>query len=538
MGLLRGIGEALGWLAFVWLTICWIVTIIVGWPLGILLKLLCLCRKDKKESRDPAFPLPGAEAQFKVAIIGAGWTGLQSAQQLLKRGISVEIFEQYDGVGGTWHPSLSYNGLHLHSPLYLNELHNFPHKKHDEKYLDRLSATETREYLNEFADFYGLRHLIHCNSKVTEIHHRSATRDATIKYVDTRTGQQIVKGPFDLVVHATFACAPLFPDISNRNSFKGEMMHSSEMKKAKFDELVSSNKKILVIGSNKSGSDCMIMFHRAHYKNVTWVFRKSYMFIRYNKLAHSRPNHRDIFNTIRGAFTSSGLLLSLLSNTAAAVFLRMIGFLALPVQSHFDFTKFHLGILDQEQFDILNQVPRVVGNPVTFTSTGLRMLDGTELSADVIICATGYTTGLLDILVTVDDQTYNVDNGKPLYQHLIVPDVSTLALASTAPYAFGPRRGVSLADHVWHYLHTFPSHEHMAKSAKSNLVSESAHVSALFQSKNSFIRVWLLFYLDLMRTGALSLSAFLVHAVAIFAGAWQTALRLNAPKKLRAKKLN
>jgi len=497
------------------------------------MKVLLCWWKDRKEKRDPAFTLPGAEAPYKVAVIGAGWTGLQSSQLLMKYGANVEMFEQFDGVGGTWNPKMSYNDLRLHSPLYTNEFENFPHKDHDERYLERLSAEETRQYMNDFIDFYGFRSRIHCNQKLTEIHHRTNTKDAMITCVDPLTGKSSVHGPFNLVVFASFASCPVFPLISNKESFKGQIMHSSALKPDVFEQLCKSNKKVLVIGANKSGSDCMIMFARAGYTNATWLFRKSYMFIRYEVFSHSKPNHRNIFETIRGLFAAFGLTLSLLSDTAAAVFLQMIGYLEFAVNRHFDFTKFHLGVLDKDQLRILRTVPRVVGTPISYTASGVRLLDSTEVPADVIICATGYSTGLLDILITVDDNKYKMQANSPLFEHLIVPEVPTLALATPALYTFGPRRGAGLAQHVWLYLNTRPSTQTMIRSAKRNFLSESAHVSLVFQSQESFIRTWLLFFLDLIRTGTLPVSNFLRHVIGMFAGSWQSPLQLKKVRKMR-----
>ena len=45
-----------------------------------------------------------------VAIIGAGWSGLQIATVLRDCGHDVRLFEQLDDVGGTWHPANAYAG--------------------------------------------------------------------------------------------------------------------------------------------------------------------------------------------------------------------------------------------------------------------------------------------------------------------------------------------------------------------------------------------------------------------------------------------
>ena len=54
----------------------------------------------------------------RVAVVGAGWGGLQTAARLVELGVEVEVFEQRDEVGGTWHPSQRYHGLRLHTPAW------------------------------------------------------------------------------------------------------------------------------------------------------------------------------------------------------------------------------------------------------------------------------------------------------------------------------------------------------------------------------------------------------------------------------------
>ena len=40
----------------------------------------------------------------KIAIIGAGWVGLGCLRKLRDEGHQVDLFEQKNDVGGTWHP--------------------------------------------------------------------------------------------------------------------------------------------------------------------------------------------------------------------------------------------------------------------------------------------------------------------------------------------------------------------------------------------------------------------------------------------------
>ena len=111
----------------------------------------------------------------KVAIIGAGWAGLQLLQTLKEHGIQAELFEGLESVGGTWSPHMSYHALSTHSPLNVNTMtaHGkpFPFENMPKRYLEKADAKEMHEYLNGFVDKMDLRKFIHCSTRVVEIHY-------------------------------------------------------------------------------------------------------------------------------------------------------------------------------------------------------------------------------------------------------------------------------------------------------------------------------------------------------------------------------
>src|SRR5256886_12761482 len=55
--------------------------------------------------------------QYDVIIIGAGVTGLYALYRLRERGLSVRVFEDGGGVGGTWYWN-RYPGAHFDSASF------------------------------------------------------------------------------------------------------------------------------------------------------------------------------------------------------------------------------------------------------------------------------------------------------------------------------------------------------------------------------------------------------------------------------------
>ena len=59
-------------------------------------------------------------SKLKVAVVGAGWTGMQTILRLQEHGVTqIEGFERMNECGGCWHPSKRYYGQQLHSAMFL-----------------------------------------------------------------------------------------------------------------------------------------------------------------------------------------------------------------------------------------------------------------------------------------------------------------------------------------------------------------------------------------------------------------------------------
>lgn len=48
------------------------------------------------------FPIPKINNKMRVAVIGAGISGLAAARHALVAGMDVTVFEQSDRIGGNW----------------------------------------------------------------------------------------------------------------------------------------------------------------------------------------------------------------------------------------------------------------------------------------------------------------------------------------------------------------------------------------------------------------------------------------------------
>ena len=111
------------------------------------------------------------KSQFKVAVIGAGMSGILAGIRLKEAGIPYVIFEKNGDVGGTWYEN-TYPGCRVDSP---NHSYSYSFAPNDwPQYFS--SQAVLRDYFDRCATEYGIRDAIHFNTEVV-----SAEFDETSK---------------------------------------------------------------------------------------------------------------------------------------------------------------------------------------------------------------------------------------------------------------------------------------------------------------------------------------------------------------------
>merc|ERR1719389_183416 len=93
----------------------------------------------------------------RVAIIGAGVAGLQTARQLVEAGIECVIFEKAQDVGGVWREN--YDDFGLQVPKQLYEFPGFPYPK-DRDFDLFPRGPQVQSYIQSYAEAHGLIGLI------------------------------------------------------------------------------------------------------------------------------------------------------------------------------------------------------------------------------------------------------------------------------------------------------------------------------------------------------------------------------------------
>lgn len=187
-----------------------------------------------------------APAEFDAIIIGAGFSGMYQLHCLRDRlGLSVQVIEAADGVGGTWYWN-RYPGARCDS-----ESHSYCYAFSDDlvqnwEWSERYPGqAEIMRYLNYAADSLDLKRDIRFNTRVTGAKYNEATN----RWHVTVEGGEVVVAKFLITGVGCLSTANI-PDIPGLKNFKGDWYHTGEWPHEGVD---FTGKRVGQIGTGSTG---------------------------------------------------------------------------------------------------------------------------------------------------------------------------------------------------------------------------------------------------------------------------------------------
>ncbi len=180
---------------------------------------------------------------FRVAVIGAGMSGLAAAHRLRQAGLDVVVFEKNADVGGTWLEN-TYPGCRVDvSNLFYS--YSFAQRSDWPEHYS--SQPVLLDYFRRVADESGIRPLIRFNTEVTAVAFDDESATWTLQVVDEHGREEAIE--VQAVVSAVGQLnRPSLPDIPGVERFEGPSFHS-----ARWDHSVDlAGKRVVVIGTGAS----------------------------------------------------------------------------------------------------------------------------------------------------------------------------------------------------------------------------------------------------------------------------------------------
>ncbi|MBK9255630.1 MAG: NAD(P)-binding domain-containing protein [Saprospiraceae bacterium] len=207
---------------------------------------------------------------MRVAIIGAGCSGLAAIKNLIQAGIrEIVCFEQNDRIGGNWiySPEPSHSSVcettHIISSKKRSEYTDFPMP---DSYPDYPSHSQVLDYFDSYADRFGLLPFIRFRHKVDKV---IKTKEGLWEVF---TNDRTVPDIFDyLLVSNGHHSVPRHYKIPGH--YTGEYMHSHDFKNNKGFE----GKRVLIVGGGNSACDCAVECSRVSEHVVISMRRPHYI---------------------------------------------------------------------------------------------------------------------------------------------------------------------------------------------------------------------------------------------------------------------
>jgi cation diffusion facilitator CzcD-associated flavoprotein CzcO len=160
--------------------------------------------------------------ELDVVVVGAGFAGMYQLHRLRELGLSVQVFETGEGVGGTWFWN-RYPGARVDSPSMQYSLSFDADMEQEWNWPEDYSAQGSLEqYANHVADRHDLRKDIQFGTKVTSaIYDESTSR----WLVETDRGDSV--SAKYLITAAGCLSATNVPNFRGIETFAGEWYHTS-----------------------------------------------------------------------------------------------------------------------------------------------------------------------------------------------------------------------------------------------------------------------------------------------------------------------
>ena len=345
----------------------------------------------------------GFDRQPYVLVIGGGQGGIALGARLKKLGVPAIIVEKNERPGDSWRKR--YKSLCLHDPVWYDHLPYLP-------FPADWPVFSPKDKIGDWLEMY---------TKVMELNYWAGTVCKQARWDEAQQewqvtvehkGETVVLRPKQLVFATGMSAVPNLPSYPGMDSFRGTQHHSSKHPGGEG----WAGKRCVVIGSNNSAHDiCADLWE--HGADVTMVQRSSTHIARSDTLM-------DL--ALGGLYSEAALKNGIDTDTADLIFASLpykaLPALQVPVYQQMkerdadlyarlekagfmlDFGEDGSGLfmkylrrgsgyyIDVGASELIanGSIQLKTGAVERITETGVRMADGTELPADLIVYATGY----------------------------------------------------------------------------------------------------------------------------------------------------
>jgi dimethylaniline monooxygenase (N-oxide forming) len=414
----------------------------------------------------------------KVAIIGAGVSGLGACKHVLAKGFHPVVFESRSGLGGVW--SKTIKSTKLQSPKSYYQFSDFPWP--DSVKTDYPTQQQVLEYVQSYTEHFGLLNHIKFNTKVVSLQYEGSSDEEMQAWsLWSGTGEPFSnKGKWNITIEDTetlltevyqfdfvILCSGMFSDVPNfpefppnkgPSAFYGKVLHSKDYS-AMDNETAAKfvkGKRVVVVGFHKSALDiamecstangtqhpCTVIYKNEHWHSVDHsaygISLQSLFLNRFSELFFHKPGEGYLASIFATLFYPAKMAMSRIVESDLKRKIPMAKYGMVPKHSFLDeLNTCTNGILPEKFYDRVEEgsIKLKKSQSLSFSKDGL-ILDSDEnalVEADLVIFATGFR-GDIKLKETFECKRFQdlmIGSSKdsvPLYRGCIHPKIPQLAV--------------------------------------------------------------------------------------------------------------
>ena len=329
----------------------------------------------------------------QVVVVGGGAAGLSTAAALSQRGVDALVLDRDDRIGGSW--AGRYERLHLHT---IRRFSGLAHYAIPRTYPRYLSKDEYARYLADYAGRFDLR--VSLGERVVAVRPAPGTGPRW----EVETAQRTLRTSVVILATGHYT-EPRVPAWEGIETFRGRLLHSDEYRTGK----EFSGQRALVIGLGNSGAEIAADLVEQGAASVVVAVRTPPPIVT-----------REMFGVLPVQIFGIALMplgIPRVVDRIGAKLRRVsVGDLrpyGIGEAAWGPFTARRPAVIDVGFLDVL-KAGQVEVRPALsrLTERGAEYVDGTQEDVDVVVAATGFSTGLEDLLRDVPGIAG--DDGQPL----------------------------------------------------------------------------------------------------------------------------
>ncbi|MFJ3635695.1 flavin-containing monooxygenase [Streptomyces sp. NPDC090112] len=320
-----------------------------------------------------------------VYVIGAGPGGLAAAAALRARGIRAVVVEKSDAVGSSWRRH--YDRLHLHTTRRLSALPGLAMPRRFGRWVSRDNVVR---YLEKYAEFHELE--LVTGVEVTRVDRAPEGEPGWVLHASG--GRVLTAGA--VVVATGFNHTPRLPDWPGRETYTGRLLHAAEYRSPRPYE----GQDVLVVGVGNTGAEIAVDLVEGGAARVRLAVRTAPHIMRRSTAGWPAQRSGILVRRLPvrlvdrlGSFVARASVPDLtaygLPRPATGLYSRVKEG-AIPVQD--------VGLVDAVRAGKVEPVAAVE----SFDGAEVVLSDGSRITPDVVVAATGYRRALEDLVGHLD----------------------------------------------------------------------------------------------------------------------------------------